>query len=149
MNNLFAWGAMLLLGVCVMAVLLFLCGKKKWWKSLWFYALAAFSLAGLPVAMNLILVISPDVTYHLLMRYHWVLLPICMVAAVSRHSGRMPWASWLGLVCGLVLIFNYGVMDQIAYSNLEKNTKRPMLIVSGFWIGSSRRRDTIRAFPSP
>lgn len=124
MNNLFAWGAMLLLGVCVMAVLLFLCGKKKWWKSLWFYALAAFSLAGLPVAMNLILVISPDVTYHLLMRYHWVLLPICMVAAVSRHSGRMPWASWLGLVCGLVLIFNYGVMDQIAYSNLEKKYEK-------------------------
>lgn len=124
MNNLFAWGAMLALGVCVLAVLLALCVKRKWWKSLWFYLIMAVTLAGLPVAMNLILVISPDVTYHLLMRYQWVLLPICMVAAVSKHSGRMPWVSWLGLVCGLVLIFNYGVMDQIAYSNLEKKYEK-------------------------
>lgn len=124
MNNFFSWGAMILLGVGCAAVLLRLCLQKKWWKSIWFFAIIAVTAAGLPLAMNLILVISPDVTYHLLMRYHWVLLPICMVAAVSRHSEKIPWASWLGLACGLVLLFNYGVTDQIAYSNLQKKYEK-------------------------
>ena len=124
MNNPFAWGAMILLGICVLAVLFSLCGQKKWWKSPWFFAIIAVTVVGLPIAMNLIIVISPDVTYHLLMRYQWVLLPICMVAAVSRHSRHRPWAAWLALICGLVLAFNYGVMDQIAYSNLEKKYEK-------------------------
>lgn len=124
MNNPFAWGAMILLGICALAVLFSLCGQKKWWKSPWFFAIIAVTVVGLPIAMNLILVISPDVTYHLLMRYQWGLLPICMVAAVSRHSQRQPWAAWLALICGLVLAFNYGVMDQIAYSNLEKKYEK-------------------------
>lgn len=124
MNNLFAWGAMILLGICSLTVLIFLCRQKKWWKSLWFFAMIVVIVVGLPIAMNLILVISPDVTYHLLMRYQWVLLPICMVAAISHHSGRLPWAAWLGLIGGVVLLFNYGVMDQIAYSNLEKKYEK-------------------------
>lgn len=124
MNNLFSWGAMLLLVLACAATLLCLCLQKKWWKSIWFFAIIAVTAAGLPIAMNLILVISPDVTYHLLMRYHWVLLPVFMVAAVSRHSEKIPWASWLALVCGGVLLFNYGVTDQIAYSNLQKKYEK-------------------------
>lgn len=124
MNNPFSWGAMLLLGISVLAVLIFLCLQKKWWKSIWFFAIIAVTAVSLPVAMNLILIISPDVTYHLLMRYQWVLLPIFMTAALSRHSQRLPWAAWLGLVCGVVLVFNYAVTDQIAYSNLEKKYEK-------------------------
>lgn len=124
MNNPFSWGAMILLGAGCAAVLLYMCLQKKWWKSVWFFVIMAVTAVGLPIAMNLILFVSPDVTYHLLMRYQWVLLPICMVAVVSRHSERMPWAAWLGLVCGLVLLFNYGVTDQIAYSNLEKKYEK-------------------------
>lgn len=124
MNNAFAWGAMFLLGISAVWILIFLCRQKKWWKSVWFFAIIAVTALGLPIAMNLILVISPDVTYHLLMRYQWVLLPVCMVAAVSRRSERLPWAEWLGLACGVVLVFNYAVTDQIAYSNLEKKYEK-------------------------
>ena len=124
MNNPFSWGAMILLGISVLAALIFLCLEKKWWKSVWFFAIIAVSVVVLPVAMNLILIISPEVTYHLLMRYQWVLLPIFLVAVLSRHSQRLPWAAWLGLVCGVVLVFNYGVTDQIAYSNLEKKYEK-------------------------
>ena len=124
MNNVFAWGAMLLLGLCTVWILISLCRQKKWWKSVWFFVIVVITVTGLPIAMNLILVISPDVTYHLLMRYQWVLLPICMVAAISRNSDRLPQAAWLGLVCGVVLAFNYGVTDQIAYSNLEKKYEK-------------------------
>ena len=124
MNNVFAWGAMLLLGLCTMWILISLCRQKKWWKSVWFFVIVVITVTGLPIAMNLILVISPDVTYHLLMRYQWVLLPICMVAAISRNSDKLPQAAWLGLACGVVLAFNYGVTDQIAYSNLEKKYEK-------------------------
>lgn len=124
MNNPFAWGAMILLGLGAAWALLSLCLQKKWWKSVWFFAIIAITVTALPVAMNLILMISPDVTYHLLMRYQWVLLPICMVAFLSRHGGHRPAAAWLGLVCGAVLVFNYAVMDQIAYSNLEKKYEK-------------------------
>lgn len=124
MNNFFSWGAMILLALSCAATLICLCLQKKWWKSIWFFAIIAVTAVGLPLAMNLILVISPDVTYHLLMRYHWVLLPICMTAAVSRYGEKIPWASWLALACGLVLLFNYGVTDQIAYSNLQKKYEK-------------------------
>ncbi len=124
MNNPFSRGAMLLLGISVLAVLIFLCLQKKWWKSIGFFAIIAVTAVFLPVAMNLILIISPDVTYHLLMRYQWVLLPVFMTAALSRHSRQLPWAAWLGLVCGAVLVFNYAVTDQIAYSNLEKKYEK-------------------------
>lgn len=124
MNNLFAWGAMILLGIGVLVVLILFCRQKKWWKSVWFFVIIAVTIVSLPLCMNLILLISPEVTYHLLMRYQWVLLPVCMVAAVSRHSEKLPWAAWLGLVGSVILIFNYVVMDQIAYSNLEKKYEK-------------------------
>lgn len=124
MNNAFARGAMLLLGVGAVWILISLCRQKKWWKNVWFFAIIAVTVVGLPMAMNLILVISPEVTYHLLMRYQWVLLPVCMVAAVSRRSEGLPWAAWLGLAGGVILVFNYAVMDQIAYSNLEKRYEK-------------------------
>lgn len=124
MNNLFSWGAMFALGICAAVILILVCREKKWWKSPWFFVIIAVTVAGLPVAMNLILAVSPDVTYHLLMRYQWVLLPVCMLAAISRHGRQRPWAQWLGLVCAAVLAFNYAVTDQIAYSNLEKKYEK-------------------------
>lgn len=124
MNNLLSRGAMLLLGICAAVILICECRQKKWWKSWWFFAIIAVTVLGLPIAMNLIQVVSPDVTYHLLMRYQWVLLPVCMLAAISRHGRQTPWAQWLGLVCGGLLIFNYAVTDQIAYSNLEKKYEK-------------------------
>lgn len=123
-NNIYAGGALLLLGIAAAWTLICLCRQKKWWKSVWFFAIIAVTAAGLPIAMNLIMIISPDVNYHLLMRYQWVLLPICLVAVVSRHSQSRPWTAWLGLVCGIVLVFNYAVTDQIAYSNLEKKYEK-------------------------
>lgn len=126
MNNGFSLVAVLVLAFLTLAVLVRLAVNRGWLKSPWFYAVLLLLAVGVPVATNLILVVSPNVTYHLLMRYQWVLFPICMVAFVSRY-GRVKWqwaAEWLLLTAGSVLAFNFVVTDQIAYSNLEKKYEK-------------------------
>ena len=51
-----------------------------------------------PTTPTIAMLISPSVTYHLLMRYQWVLYLIGMTAFVSRYSGELPigkLAEWL------------------------------------------------------
>ncbi len=98
--------------------------RKKWWKSPWFYGILFVSGFGLPLATNLILLVSPDVTYHLLMRYQWVLLIICPVAFLDRYGCEKPLESWVLLLAAGILTFHYAVTDNIAYSNLEKRYEK-------------------------
>jgi len=133
-NNVFAAAAFLVLVLLAGWVLLRLTVKQKWWKSPWFYLLIIVTPALVPLSANVILVISPEVTYHILMRYQWVLLPILLLAFTARFrpeafgrkaAGRIPiTASVLALLAGGVLVFNYCVMDNIAYSNLQKKYEK-------------------------
>ena len=88
-------------------------------------------VVGLPISTNLILLISPDVTYHVLMRYQWVLYPILMVGFVERYGivrvepGRSAaWKAWILLLTAGVLVWNFAVTDNIAYSNLQKKYEK-------------------------
>lgn len=87
----------------------------------------------------------------LLMRYQWVLYLILMLAFVDRYASEDGKTDigiqWVALLAAGILVFNYGVSDNIGYSNLEKNTRRPMRTVYVCWTGSSRRKGTIREFP--
>ncbi len=126
MNNGFSMFVVVLLALVTVVTVLSLCVSGKWYKSLWFYLVVVVLLVGTPIATNLIFVISPNVTYHLLMRYQWVLFPICMVAFVSRYTTEQ-WkgiSEWILLGCSGVLLFNFVVTDQIAYSNLEKKYEK-------------------------
>jgi len=108
---------------------------KRWWKSIWLYVLLGLLTVGLPVSTNIILLISPDVTYHVLMRYQWVLYPILILAFVTRYSPGcgeskagtdkgLIWKEWVLLLTGVVLIWNFVVTDNIAYSNLQKKYEK-------------------------
>lgn len=83
-------------------------------------------IIGLPVATNIILLILPDVTYHTLMRYQWVLFPILMLAFYEKKSEEMSQNTfavsmeWVVVFSVIVLIWNYTVTDNIAYSNMQK-----------------------------
>ena len=149
-NNVFSAAALLVLTVLTLVTLVKLCAGKKWWRSPWFYIILVLLAVGLPVATNMILIISPDVTYHLLMRYQWVLYLILMTAFVSRYGGTagfgeeaavtdregkgtasMPGngksaavTAWALLLSAGILVFNYAVTDNIAYSNLEKRYEK-------------------------
>lgn len=129
MNNTFSGGAVILLAVLTGIVLLGLILRRKLWKSIWLYLLLGMLAVGLPVATNLILLISPDVTYHALMRYQWVMYPILMVAFVSRYgrtagNGQPAWQEWALLLAAGVLVWNFAVTDNIAYSNLQKRYEK-------------------------
>lgn len=100
---------------------------RKEWKVPSFFAIIIFVFAIFPMITNVILVISPDVTYHLLMRYQWVLIPVGMVALVEKPpEGRKNrvWTEWAAFAAVLVLVFHYGIVDNIAYSNLEKRYEK-------------------------
>ncbi len=80
----------------------------------------------LPVATNIILLISPTVTYHLLMRYQWVLYLIGIVALIGGCDfGKAGiWLEWGVCLSAFVLVFYFGITDNIAYSNLQKKYEK-------------------------
>ena len=101
--------------------------NRKWWKKPGFYGIIILAVLVLPVITNVILIISPSVTYHLLMRYQWVLYLIGLVAFVGNGTEEGKTGAvlqWLALCCGVVLVFFYGVVDNIGYSNLQKRYEK-------------------------
>ena len=102
--------------------------RRKWWKNPAFFVIIILLAAGLPLLTNVILVISPNLTYHLLMRYQWVLYLILMLAFVDRYASEDGKTDigiqWVALLAAGILVFNYGVSDNIGYSNLEKKYEK-------------------------
>lgn len=124
--------------------------RRGYFKKWYFYLICLLAVLLVPVAFNVILFVSPGVTYHLLMRYQWCLLPILLLAFLFRFgflqtelSGqfsplhrRDPGAlkrpavisniimQWAAVACAAVLIVHYGVTDNIAYSNLQKKYEK-------------------------
>ena len=126
-HNIYSLGAILVLGVVTVFAVFRLVLKRKWWKSLGFFVIIALAAVIIPPATNVILMISPDVTYHLLMRYQWVLYLILPVAFVSRFSGEDKKGivmQWCMLTAAFVMVFHYAVTDNIGYSNLQKRYEK-------------------------
>ncbi|MBQ7774941.1 MAG: glucosyltransferase domain-containing protein [Lachnospiraceae bacterium] len=126
-NNAFSLVVVVVLVLLVVVTLVQLVVEKKWWKSPWLYILLVLLAVGLPFASNIILLISPEVTYHALMRYQWVLFPIVMVAFLTKYGQLLPRNTvreWGILITAGVLIWNFVVTDQIAYSNLQKRYEK-------------------------
>lgn len=123
-NNIFSLIALLGIIIIFLWTLLRVAYAKKWYCNIWFYVIGGLLVVGLPIATNLILVISPNVTYHLLMRYQWILYPIVLVAFVDRYADENGTLQWGVLLTTGVLLFNYGITDNIAYSNLEKRYEK-------------------------
>ncbi len=126
-SNVFSLAACCILaGVAGVAALFIIC-KRKCWKNPLLFGIMGFLFLLLPAASNVILLISPAVNYHLLMRYQWILYAIGGVSLVSRcdcGGKRGAWMEWLGLAAAGTLVFCYGVADNIAYSNLQKRYEK-------------------------
>ena len=100
-------------------------------KCVWTYLCAAVAVVVLPVCFNVILIISPDVTYHSLMRYQWVLMPMISLVILDRHGVDIckcirgkALVSWLGVAAALVIAFEYALICNIGYFNLEKKFEK-------------------------
>lgn len=135
-NNWISLIACLLLAAAAMAALLSMAARRKWWKSPWFYFVIIAVASVFPPMTNVILLISPGVNYHLLMRYQWVLY---LIGAVALAGGRGEASSrdegggqsrirclteWIALASAFLLVFFYGVTDNIGYANLQKRYEK-------------------------
>lgn len=101
--------------------------QRKWWKCPGFFVIMTVAAVALPLATNVILLISPNVTYHLLMRYQWVLYLILPLAFAYRFSGgdkKGILLQWCVLTAAFVAVFHYAVTDNIGYSNLQKRYEK-------------------------
>ncbi len=130
-QNWISLAAWILLAVSAAVALGALAVKRKWWKNPWFFAIIILAAMILPLVTNVILLISPGVTYHLLMRYQWILYPIGMTALAGRYCGEPSggirynhMVEWAALGAAFVLVFFYGVVDNIGYSNLLKRYEK-------------------------
>lgn len=131
-NSLISVSALILLAAVALFVLMRLCFDRKWWKNPIFFVIMGVLILSLPPATNIILLISPQVNYHLLMRYQWVLYPILLLAFIEHYgteSEKTGWKSgaaleWVTLCAVFVLVFHYAVTDNIAYSNLQKRYEK-------------------------
>ncbi len=126
-QNVFSLAACCVLAGLAAMVAFLLIGRRKCWKNPLLFGIMGLLLLLLPAVTNVILVISPSVNYHLLMRYQWVLYAIGAVALISGIDFKMKagvWLEWLGLAAAGTLVFCYSVTDNIAYSNLQKRYEK-------------------------
>jgi len=125
-QNIFSVLACMVLVLAVMLAVFVLMVERKWWKNPVCFVIIGVVFISFPMITNIILVISPNVTYHLLMRYQWVLYLIGGVALVSnlKVTGKRYLLQWAACLSASVLIFCYGVTDNIAYSNLQKKYEK-------------------------
>lgn len=126
-QNVFSLTAACVLTVSAAVCVVLRIRSRKYWKNPWIFGIMILMALILPLVTNVILLISPDVNYHLLMRYQWVLYLMGAAALVSNGipegKGRA-WMEW-GALCGAaVLLFCYAVTDNIAYSNLQKRYEK-------------------------
>jgi hypothetical protein len=130
-NSVYSIISLIVLGLFLLIVLIKMCIERKWWKNPLFFVIIALLALSLPAATNVILFISPDVTYHLLMRYQWILYPVLMVGFVYRYGFKGKRQDKLHNICAavfalaaFVMVFCYGVTDNIGYSNLQKRYEK-------------------------
>ncbi len=149
-NNMLSMLALGVIAIISVVLLVRLAVRRGYVKKWYFYVILLAAAAIIPLAVNVVLFISPDVTYHLLMRYQWCLCPILLLTFILRYGfmqteltgqkpaylkavdGKGKWAGsvcitamqWLVLAASVILILNYAVTDNIAYSNLQKKYEK-------------------------
>lgn len=126
-QNVFSMTACAVLACLAAAAVILLGRKRKWWKNPALFGIMILAVLVLPAATNIILLISPGVNYHLLMRYQWVLYFIGAVALVSNCDAgdrKGIWLEWASLFAALVLALCYWITDNVAYANLQKRYEK-------------------------
>lgn len=124
-SNIYSKTAMVLLLFLFLAVIVEKAVEQQWYKSLWFYLLGTAGILALPLLSNVSMLISPGVNYHILMRYQYVLYPMmALVVVTGTQKKKENLYAWGGLALTVVIAFTYVVVDEIAYSNLQKKYEK-------------------------
>ncbi len=128
-SNPYALVACVVLSIAFIASIIFRLTREGWHKSFMTYVCIVVVIMLLPLATNLFMIISPDVTYHLLMRYQWVMYGIVALGFIDSTNMKYPSNSqnavqWLAFLSAAVIVLSYSITDNIAYSNLSKKYEK-------------------------
>ena len=126
-NNVFGLAAVIALLTAFIASFIYLAIKKGLLKKPYFYISLLIVLLIIPVATNVILIVSPGVTYHAIMRYQYGLfgiLALAFIGKVLKEYSDLKTLAWISVASGAVLIFTYMLTCNVAYSNLTKKYEK-------------------------
>ena len=121
----------LVLGAAAVISVVMLAVKNRLFKKAWFYWLVLLSIVLVPACANVVLMITPGVKYHLIMRYQWVLFimagaVLCGKFVDSREDkNKLPvLVSWASFAAAFVIVFSYAVSVNIGYTNLQRRYEK-------------------------
>ncbi len=128
-QNTFSLAAWVLLAFSAAAAVFLHGRRRKYWKNPHLLVIMVAAVLALPLATNIILLVSPEVNYHLLMRYQWVLYAVGAVALAGNGGcgtgmKKGSWPEWGALLSAAILVFCYCITDNIAYANLQKRYEK-------------------------
>jgi len=133
-GNILMQKGLLTICICVLVLLADAILIRAIWKSgnlknVWTYACACVAALVTPICFNAILLISPDVKYHSLMRYQWVLIPMIALVILDKHTKTLTLKkqvifSWVGILLATIISYQYVVICNIGYFNLEKKYEK-------------------------
>lgn len=128
-NNGFSCVIMVLLSVVALSAALFCYIKRGAYKHIVNYVIIAVCLAATPICTNVILLISKEANYHLLMRMQWFLFPVLAVVLIDRAgflSGRksVKYTAGVGLAAASIACYLFMLSDNIAYFNMNERYEK-------------------------
>ena len=116
------------LGIAALAAVVLLVVRKGLFKKFWFYWVGLLTLVLVPLSANVVLLITPEVNYHLIMRYQWVLFWMLFVVLCDRCVGMetklRTLLSWVPALAAFVLVMSYAVSVNIGYTNLQRKYEK-------------------------
>ena len=114
--------------VCTFVSVILLIIKNGLYKRFWFYWVGLLTLVLVPVSANVVLLITPNVNYHLIMRYQWVLAWMVCVVLCDRCVGKdlkfRTVISWVSVLAAAAVIISYTVSVNIGYTNLQRKYEK-------------------------
>ncbi len=123
--------SMLVFGISAAVAAVLLIAKNKLYKKIWFYWVFLLTAVLVPVCANVVLLITPGVKYHLIMRYQWVLFAMAGVVLCDRFVANEEdkkklkyLLSWVASLSALVVVFSYAVSVNIGYTNLNRKYEK-------------------------
>ncbi len=114
--------------VCTFVSVILLIIKNGLYKRFWFYWVGLLTLVLVPISANVVLLITPNVNYHLIMRYQWVLAWMVCVVLCDRCVGKehkfRTVISWVSVLAAAAVIISYTVSVNIGYTNLQRKYEK-------------------------
>lgn len=130
-NNIFTMIIMsIMVSVSIVAIFV-LFGKNGAFKKWYYWLILLLCIALMPFGTNIMLLVSPGVEYHLLMRMQWEVFIIAMVVisektitAFESVKDKLNIAKTVSVVLIAGLCYNFLLMDNIAYFNLQQQYEK-------------------------